>query len=69
LQAEQLRRGLPISNISNVSNLLLPIAGLGGQTTGQANSQATNTMSPAQTFATWTSGLGNLFPKAPIKFG
>lgn len=60
LSAEAVRRGLPLNNIGNVSNLLLPIAGLGAQSSGSASSYGTQTMSPAQVFATMATGFGNL---------
>jgi len=62
LNAESLRRNLPLSGIANVANLLLPIAGLGGQTEGTGTSNTTNRMSGAQQFALISGGLRNLFP-------
>ena len=64
LQAEALRRGLPLGNLGNIANLLLPIAGLGqksegsGTMTGTTNTQ--NQMSGAQQFGLIAGGLGNL---------
>ncbi len=54
LQAGQISRGLPLSNIGQLLNLILPIAGLGGQSTGQGQSTTYNTMSPVQTALGWT---------------
>jgi hypothetical protein len=46
LGVEQQARGVPLSNISNIAGILGPIAGLGGQSTGQ--SSGSYTMSPMQ---------------------
>jgi hypothetical protein len=67
LQAEAQRRGIPVQALGLLAQIGVPIAGLGGQSTG--TSSGTNQMSGAQQFATITQGIGNLFPKAPIKFG
>jgi len=67
LQAEAMRRGLPLQNLQQLSQLLLPIAGAGQQTQGTANSQGTSTMSPVQQAMGWTSAVSNLFPKAPVR--
>ena len=48
LNAEALRRGLPLSNLAGILSLAAPIAGLGGQATGTANTQQTNTPSLMQ---------------------
>ena len=66
LDANQAQRNLPLSNIGNIENLLLPIAGLGSQSNGQSNT--TQQMSGAQQFATIMSGLGALMPKGPMNF-
>lgn len=55
LQAEALRRGLPLQNLQQLSSLLLPIAGAGSQSSGTAASQGTQTMSPLQQAMGWTS--------------
>ena len=68
LEAEAMRRGLPLGNLGQLSSLLLPIAGLGQQTSGTSTSAGTATMAPAQQFATWTQGINNLMPRAPVKF-
>lgn len=60
LQAGQVERGLPLSNLGQVLNLLLPIAGLGQQSQGTGTSNTTNQMSGAQQFATIAGGLGSL---------
>lgn len=59
LQAEAARRGLPLGNIGNVSSLLLPIAGLGSQSSGTATSTGTQTMSPVQQALGWTQVASN----------
>jgi hypothetical protein len=63
LEAEAMRRGLPLGNLQNLSSLLLPIAGAGSQTSGTATSTGTQTMSPLQQIAGWTSIAGGI-PKA-----
>jgi hypothetical protein len=67
LAAEAARRGIPVQALGLLAQIGIPIAGLGGQSTG--TSSGTNQMSGAQQFATITQGIGNLYPKAPIKFG
>jgi hypothetical protein len=67
LAAEAARRGIPVQALGLLAQIGVPIAGLGGQSTG--TSSGTNQMSGAQQFATITQGIGNLYPKAPIKFG
>lgn len=64
LQAEQIRRGLPLSNLGQVLNLLLPIAGLGSQSSGSGTNTTQNQMSGAQQFATIAGGLGSLGGKS-----
>lgn len=60
LQIEALRRGLPLQNIAGISQLLLPIAGLGQQSSGTATTNTSQTMSPVQQFAAIAQGIGNL---------
>lgn len=59
LQAEAMRRGLPLQNLQQLSSLLLPIAGAGSQSSGTASSQGTQTMSPLQQAMGWTSVASN----------
>jgi hypothetical protein len=59
LQAEAARRGIPVQALGLLAQIGIPIAGLGGQSTGQ--SQGTQQMSGAQQFATIAGGAGNLF--------
>jgi hypothetical protein len=68
LQAEAMKRGLPLGNLGQLSSLLLPIAGLGGTSKGNATSVGTQTMSPIQQFMGITQGIGNLIPKG-MTFG
>ena len=58
LQAEAARRGIPVQALGLLAQIGIPIAGLGGQSTGQ--SQGTQQMSGAQQFGTIAGGLGNL---------
>jgi hypothetical protein len=66
LQAEAARRGIPVQALGLLAQIGIPIAGLGGQSTGQ--SQGTQQMSGAQQFATIAGGAGNLF-KSIMPFG
>jgi hypothetical protein len=69
LAAEAARRGIPVQALGLLAQIGIPIAGLGGQSTG--SSSGTNQMSGAQQFGPYWAGqgIGNLYPKAPIKFG
>jgi len=61
LQAAMTKKNLGLSNISNVENMLLPIAGLGGQTSGTASGTGN---SNTQTTPSWLQsalGVGGLF--------
>lgn len=61
LAAEAQRLGIPLQNLGLLANIGIPIAGLGGQSTGTSNT--TQQMSPVQQFMGLmggiTSGLGN----------
>lgn len=59
LAAEAQRRGLPLNNLSQLSQLLLPIAGAGGQSSGTSSSSGTQTMSPLQQAMGWTNVASN----------
>jgi hypothetical protein len=59
LQAEAQRRGIPVQQLGLLAQIGIPIAGLGGQSTGQSNT--TNQMSGAQQFGAIAGGLGSLF--------
>ena len=67
LQAEAMRRGIPVQSLGLLANIGVPIAGLGSQSSG--TSTGTQKMSGAQQFATIAGGIGSLWPKAPISFG
>lgn len=64
LAAEAARRGIPVQALGLLANIGIPIAGLGGQSTGQSNT--TNQMSGAQQFATIAGGLNSMIN--PLKF-
>jgi len=59
LQAEAMRRGIPVQALGLLAQIGIPIAGLGGQSTGQ--SSGTQQMSGAQQFGQIAGGLGSLF--------
>jgi len=67
LQAEAARRGIPVQALGLLAQIGIPIAGLGSQSTGQA--QGTQNMSGAQQFGTIMQGIGALIPKGNITFG
>ncbi len=58
LAAQQLGQSIPAQNLGLLSQIGIPIAGLGSQSTGQATGQ--NQMSGAQQFATILGGIGSL---------
>ncbi|MGM4997848.1 tail fiber domain-containing protein [Tardiphaga sp. 538_B7_N1_4] len=58
LQAEAARRGIPVQALGLLAQIGIPIAGLGGQSTGK--SEGTQQMSGAQQFGVITGGIGNL---------
>lgn len=62
LAAEAARRGIPVQALGLLAQIGIPIAGLGGQSTGQ--STGTQQMSGAQQFGTIAGGVGNLFKAA-----
>lgn len=59
LQAEAAKRGIPVQALGLLAQIGIPIAGLGGQSTG--TSTGTNQMSGAQQFGTIAGGVGGLF--------
>jgi hypothetical protein len=59
LQAEAARRGIPVQALGLLAQIGIPIAGLGGQSTGK--SSTTQQMSGAQQFGLLSQGFGNLF--------
>src|SRR5262249_32969579 len=64
LAAEAQRLGIPLQNLGLISNIGIPIAQLGSQSSGTSNT--TQQMSGAQQFQMIMSGLGNLIPKGPV---
>jgi hypothetical protein len=58
LAAEAQRRGIPVQALGLLAQIGVPIAGLGGQSSG--TSSGTQEMSGAQQFATIAGGIGNL---------
>lgn len=69
LQAEAMRRGIPVQALGLLANIGIPIAGLGGQSTGQATQRGTNQMSGAQQFGTIAGGLNSLVNPMRFLFG
>lgn len=69
LEAEALRRGIPVQALGLLANIGIPIAGLGSQSTGTSNTQGQSKMSGAQQFGLIAQGIQNLMPKFPISFG
>ena len=67
MQAEAARRGIPVQALGLLAQIGIPIAGLGGQSTGQSN--GSSTMSGAQQFGLIANGIGSMIPKGPISFG
>lgn len=59
LQAEAARRGIPVQSLGLLAQIGIPIAGLGGQSSGK--SEGTQQMSGAQQFGLIAGGLGSLF--------
>ena len=59
LQAEAQRRGIPVQALGLLAQIGVPIAGLGGQSTGQSNT--TNQMSGVQQFQGIMNGIGSLW--------
>ncbi len=58
LNLEQLRQSIPAQNLGLLAQIGVPIAGLGGTSSG--TSSGTQQMSGAQQFATIAGGLGNM---------
>lgn len=58
LAAEAMRRGIPVQALGLLAQIGIPIAGLGGQSTGQSN--GSNTMAGAQQFGMIANGVSGL---------
>lgn len=69
LQAEALRRGIPMQALGLLAQIGIPIAGLGSQSTGKSTTMGEQTMSGADQFAKIAGGIGAMMPKFPISFG
>jgi hypothetical protein len=67
LAAEAQRLGIPLQNLGLLAQIGVPIAGLGGTSSG--TSTGTQQMSGVDQFYKIASGLGSLMPKGPISFG
>jgi hypothetical protein len=63
LAAQGQARQLPLQNLGMLEGLTIPIAGLGGQSSGTSSGTQTQTMSPAQQAWGWMNAGGNLFGK------
>ena len=59
LEAEALRRGIPIQALGLLANIGIPIAGLGSQSTGTGTTKGQNQMSGAQQFAMIGQGVNS----------
>lgn len=61
IEIEKMRRGLPVENIAQLANLIIPMAQLGGtqNTEGQRNTQST--MSPVEQAQRWASTAASVF--------
>lgn len=66
LAAEAQRLGIPLQNLGMLAQIGIPIAGLGGTSSG--TSTGTQQMSGAQQFATIMGGIGSVMPKGPMTF-
>lgn len=60
LEAEALRRGIPMQALGLLAQIGIPIAGLGSQSTGKSTTTGEQNMSGAQQFATIAGGLGGV---------
>jgi hypothetical protein len=71
LEAEALRRGIPVQALGLLANIGIPIAGLGSQSTGKGTATSTgeHNMSGVDKFHKIADGFGKLMPKFPISFG
>ena len=70
IEAEAMRRGIPLQTMAQIMGLTMPAAAGFGSTTNWGNQQGTHQKSLADTFATWTSGIKNLYgPTGGFKFG
>lgn len=61
IQAEAMRRGIPMDTLTRMMGLVMPAAQGFGSTTNWGNEKGTQTKSLADTFKTWGQGIGSLF--------
>ena len=66
LEAEAMRRGIPLQNLGFLAQIGVPIAGLGSQSTGTMT--GTQTDSGMKQFLQFGQGVGGLIPKGPMTF-
>lgn len=69
LNAEAMRRGIPMNTLAQMMGLTMPAASGFGTTTNWGNQQGEQTKSAADTFNTWATGAGNLFKGAGQGYG
>jgi hypothetical protein len=61
IEAEAMKRNIPLQTMAQIMGITLPAAGGLGTTNSWGQSQGEQQKSLAETFATWTKGIGNLF--------
>jgi hypothetical protein len=61
IEAEAMRRGIPMQTMAQIMGLTLPASQAFGSTTNWGNQQGTQQKSMADTFLTYTQGMKNLF--------
>lgn len=69
LEAEALRRGIPVQALGLLANIGIPIAGLGQQTQGQGFSKGEQQMSGAQQFGLIANGANSMINPLKWLFG
>lgn len=67
LNISQQQRQLPLQNMQSILSMLLPIAGLGGQTSSSGSSSGQSQFNPSilQQVQGWTSAFKNMIPQSP----
>jgi hypothetical protein len=61
LEIEAQRRGLPIQNVAQLANLILPLAQVGGTSYSDQHSQSSKTASPVETAMGWAKVGSSIF--------
>jgi hypothetical protein len=69
LEAEAIRRGIPVQALGLLANIGIPIAGLGGQSTGTGTSKGEHNMSGVDKFGKIASGVSTLTNPLKWLFG